>query len=74
MRLIAFLLEVPSPPLTLREGGRVFAGWLLLFLLSHLAVAALLSVRLRWLQRPTPPRAYDAYLMALSELESERRA
>lgn len=73
MSLIASLLEVPSAPFGFRGGATTFAGWVLLFLVSVVAVESVSSVLRRWLVKPTPPRAYDPYLMALSEMEKERR-
>ena len=34
MRLIGFLLEVPSSPFGFKEGGKVLAGWVLLLALQ----------------------------------------
>lgn len=73
VRLIGLLLDVPSSPLGFREGGRVFVGWVLLYGVCFLAIEALLSLRRRWFSRPVPPAPYDPYLLAVAEMQEERR-
>jgi hypothetical protein len=73
LRLFAFLLEVQSTPFSLRDGGKVFAGWLLLLMVCCLAIEAFLSVWRRWLGPPAPPVAADPYLLAVAELQKERQ-
>lgn len=72
IRLIGFLLEVPSAPLDFREGGKAMAGWILLYSISCLALEALLHLWRRWRKPPGPVPAFDPYLMAVAELEKER--
>ena len=56
MRLIAFLLEVPSKAFSFRQGWKVFVGWILLALVSLLAVELILS-RCRWWRTLMSPKA-----------------
>ena len=72
VRLVGFLLEVPSTPFGFRDGGNVLAGWILLVFLSVLALERLQTLLHRWRTPPPPPAAYDPYLMAVAEMENER--
>ena len=54
-RLVGFLLEVPSAPFGFPEGGKVLAGWILLLLLSVLAIDRLQTLLQRWRTPPPPP-------------------
>lgn len=67
--VIGYLLEVPSVPFSFREGFKSFAGWVLLFAVSIVAVEALFSVYRKWTAPQEPPPADDPYLRALAEVE-----
>jgi hypothetical protein len=71
MRLIAFLSDVPSSPFSVRDGGKVFAGWVLLYAVCCLAIEAVLFLRRRWFTSQASPRAADPYLMAVAQLQDE---
>ena len=73
MRLVAFLLGVPSSPFSVRDGGKVFAGWILLYAVCCLAIEAVLFLRRKWFTSQASPRAADPYLMAVAELQDERQ-
>jgi hypothetical protein len=70
--LIGYLLEVPSARFSFREGFKSFAGWVLLFAVSIVAVEALFSVYRKLTAPPEPPPADDPYLRALAEVEKGR--
>jgi hypothetical protein len=70
-KAIGHLLDVPSAPFSLRLGFKTFAGWVALFVVSILAVEALLSVYRRWSEPQAPPPANDPYLRAVSDLKQD---
>lgn len=72
MRLIVFLLEVPSDFFTFRQGGKVLAGWILLFFMSTLSVNAVISVCRWWRTLKSPESPSLQGLQEVFGLEKER--
>jgi hypothetical protein len=70
-RAVGYLLDVPSEPFSFREGFKTFAGWVVVFIVSILAVEALVSGFRRWFAPQVPPPQNDPYLRAVSDLKQD---
>jgi hypothetical protein len=68
-RVIGYLLEVPSAHFSLRDGFKTFAGWLLLYAISILALEAIIYVFRKWTAPQEPPPADDPYLQARADVD-----